>query len=293
MILAWSTQKNSDRIYSCNSACGNLVQFQDGTGGSLISADVNNSPVCCVRNGVAVHHVNCPNTYIPFYQTMKKMCHNAYVYSDDDMYEDAVFTCSSTGKPSYTITFCPNGDGVGLDPPSSSSAVSQDSTPGDNSGNLLNGPAAVSIWTAATGTLIENGVGATATNAAHSQMNTGVASSVAVTAATSVTGAQVMSASARSKAITSSAVAAVNSSQSSSNRHTHNGGVAAIELATTSAPAMIRSAAPKELDESTTTYTSNGNVYVKVVVVETKLVHGRDMKCRRGKRWVGEREVAC
>lgn len=124
-------------------------------------------------------------------------------------------------------------------------------------------------------------------------MNTGVASSVAVTAATSVTGAQVMSASARSKAITSSAVAAVTSSQSSSNRHTHNGGVAAIELATTSAPAMIRSAAPKELDESTTTYTSNGNVYVKVVVVETKLVHGRDMKCRRGKRWVGEREVAC
>lgn len=67
---------------SCNSACGNLLQFrksalsrpltdtnyvrlaEDGTGGSLISADVNNSPVCCVQNGVAVHHVNCPNTYI-------------------------------------------------------------------------------------------------------------------------------------------------------------------------------------------------------------------------------------
>lgn len=88
-------------------------------------------------------------------------------------------------------------------------------------------------------------------------MNTGVASSVAVTAATSVTGAQVMSASARSKTITSSAVAAVNSSQSSSNRHTHNGGVAAIELATTSAPAMITSAAPKRIGRI------DNNVYLK------------------------------
>ncbi|WVO22449.1 uncharacterized protein IAS62_003779 [Cryptococcus decagattii] len=94
---------NSDKIYSCNSACGNLIQFRK------FFADANNSPVCCVHNGVAVHHINCPNTYISFYQTMKRMCHNAYVYSDDDMYDDAVFTCPSTNKSSYTITFCPNG----------------------------------------------------------------------------------------------------------------------------------------------------------------------------------------
>lgn len=72
---------------------------EDCTGGDLISADANNSPVCCVHNGVAVHHINCPNTYIcklkfakllyetnsgsAFYQTMKRMCHNAYVYSDE------------------------------------------------------------------------------------------------------------------------------------------------------------------------------------------------------------------
>ncbi|OXB36198.1 hypothetical protein J007_04076 [Cryptococcus neoformans] len=250
--------KNSDKIYSCNSACGNLFQFQDGTGGSLISADVNNSPVCCVQNGVAVHHVNCPNTYIPFYQTMKKMCHNAYVYSDDDMYEDAVFTCSSTGKPSYTITFCPNGYGAGLDPPSSSSAVSQDSTPGDNSGNLLNGSATVSIWTAITGTLIASDAGATAANGAHNKMNTRAASSVAVTAVTSVIGGQAMSESARLKEITSAAPAAATSSQDNSNKHTHNDWVAAIELATnTSAPAMTSSTTPKKLEESAATYTSN------------------------------------
>ncbi|KIR99809.1 hypothetical protein L804_02443 [Cryptococcus deuterogattii 2001/935-1] len=264
--------KNSDKIYSCNSACGNLIQFQDGTGGDLISADANNSPVCCVHNGVAVHHINCPNTYIPFYQTMKKMCHNAYVYSDDDMYNDAVSTCPSTNTPSYTITFCPNGDAAGLNLPSSSLAVSQDSTPGDNSGNLSSGPATVSIWTAVTGTLIESGPGPTATNAAQSRINTGAASFSAVTAVTSATGGQAMSSSAKSKAITSAAT----SFRDSSNWHTHSGLVAAIELTTTSALAMTSSDAPEQLEGSITTHISNGNVCVKVVMIETKVVHGRD-----------------
>nr|XP_018259300.1 uncharacterized protein I303_08228 [Kwoniella dejecticola CBS 10117]OBR81458.1 hypothetical protein I303_08228 [Kwoniella dejecticola CBS 10117] len=56
--------KGSDKIYSCNSACGNAIQFQDGTSGQLVSADIADSPSCCVKNGVAVDHKDCPNTYI-------------------------------------------------------------------------------------------------------------------------------------------------------------------------------------------------------------------------------------
>lgn len=116
----------------------------------------------------------------------------------------------------------------------------------------------MSIWTAITGTIIASDAGATAANGAHSKMNTRAASSVAVTAVTSVIGGQAMSASARLKEITSAAPAAVTSSQDNSNKHTHNDWVAAIELATnTSAPAMTSSTTPKELEESAATYTSN------------------------------------
>ncbi|WVQ81119.1 hypothetical protein IAT38_003241 [Cryptococcus sp. DSM 104549] len=153
--------KGSDKIYSCGSACGNLVQFQhsteDGTSGGLMSADPDNSAVCCRQGGAGVDHKDCPNTYIPFYKAMKSMCHDAYIYSDDDMYEDAVFTCSSSDKPSYTVTFCPGGQGAGVHPPSASSAVSQDSTSGDNAGNLQGGQDTVSIWDGLTGTPVESG----------------------------------------------------------------------------------------------------------------------------------------
>lgn len=78
--------------------------------------------------------------------------------------------------------------------------------------------------------------------------------------------------SAKSKAITSAATIF----RDSSNRHPHSGWVAAIELITTSALAMTSSAVPEQLGGSITTYTSSGNICVKVVMIETKVVHGRD-----------------
>lgn len=74
----------------------------------------------------------------------------------------------------------------------------------------------MSIWTAVTGTLIESGSGAIATNTAQSQINTGAASFSAVTAVKPATGGQAMSSSARSKAIRSAAT----SFRDSSNWHT-------------------------------------------------------------------------
>ncbi|ODN80974.1 hypothetical protein L202_03084 [Cryptococcus amylolentus CBS 6039] len=136
--------KGNDKIYSCNSACGNSIEFQDKTRGALVNADPLNSPVCCQKNGVTVDHKDCPDTYIPFYKKMKSMCNDAYVYSDDDMYQDAVFGCAF--GTDYTVVFCPNGDGAGLNPPESSSAVSQDTAAGDNSGNLQGGGDTSDIW---------------------------------------------------------------------------------------------------------------------------------------------------
>ncbi|WVQ73788.1 hypothetical protein IAR50_003368 [Cryptococcus sp. DSM 104548] len=115
--------EGSDKIYSYNSACGNSIEFQDKTSGALVEAIRRRA----VSNGVAVAHTD-PQISILFYKTMKSMCNDAYVYSDDDMYSNAVFGSGTD----YTVVVCPNGDGAGLNPPASSSAVSQDTAAGDN-----------------------------------------------------------------------------------------------------------------------------------------------------------------
>ncbi|TYJ57676.1 hypothetical protein B9479_001530 [Cryptococcus floricola] len=353
--------QGNDKIYSCNSACGNSFQFQDLTSGAFISADTDNSPVCCRQGGDGVASEDCPNTYIPFYKTMKSMCQDGYVYADDDLYEGAVFSCAGTDDLSYTVTFCPSGDGAGLDPPSLSSASSQDSSPGDNTGNLQNAPDEASIWASGvTGTPISSiagasdgssantssatsagassGVGSAAvsrtggvsSDAASSTLAAGGTSSsdIAASSAMASSGAAVATTSAGAAAATaaispvsSSAAAAVNPASSSAaavdpaassvavpayssqawggggaggGGHSGGGWIGAIQVATSSpAPvAPVSTSVPAE--GVTTTYTSDGNVYVQVNVVETQAVQGRNldgMGSLKGKRWLGERDI--
>ncbi|WVR08966.1 hypothetical protein IAU60_006025 [Kwoniella sp. DSM 27419] len=138
--------KGSDRVYSCGSACLAQVQFQDGTSGQLISADMANTPSCCQLGNGVVDATACPNTYIPFYKQMKELCHDGYIYPKDDLYPGAILSCAADSDPEYTITFCPNGSGAALDPPLASSLLAQDSTPGDNADNVQGGQGTSPIW---------------------------------------------------------------------------------------------------------------------------------------------------
>ncbi|WVQ93099.1 hypothetical protein IAU59_000163 [Kwoniella sp. CBS 9459] len=138
--------KGSNKMYSCGSACIAGVQFQQGTSGSLVSADMADTPVCCQHAGVGVAATDCPNTYIPFYKQMKELCHDGYIYPKDDMYPGSILACPGSGNPSYTVTFCPNGVGAGLNPPDVASCSPMDSTPGDNAGNLEGGGSTSPVW---------------------------------------------------------------------------------------------------------------------------------------------------
>ncbi|WVQ73790.1 hypothetical protein IAR50_003370 [Cryptococcus sp. DSM 104548] len=324
--------KGNDKIYSCNSACGNRFQFQDLTSGDFVTADPDHSPVCCRQGGTGVASEDCPNTYIPIYKTMKGMCPNGYVYADDDIYEGAVYSCAGTDDLSYTVTFCPSGDGAGLDPPSLSSASSQDSSSGDNTGNLKNGSDESSIWSSdVSGTPISSIAGDSGGASAKSSVATslvassgssagvkskgGVSSGVA--SETSATGASIFG-TAASSAIASSGTAvtvdpalssgaAVNPATSSvfapasssktwgkgSGSHTRAEGVAAIQVTSPAAPVTpVSTGVPAE--GATTTYTSDGKVYVQVEVVETKAIKEKDLKdlgSLRGKRRLEKRKV--
>ncbi|KAK4685697.1 hypothetical protein P7C73_g4446, partial [Tremellales sp. Uapishka_1] len=123
--------KGSDQIcqfdgFSPDSADGGDVK---GVAPLHVSADIttipfdaDNSPSCCT--GQWSDHKSCVSSMIPWYETYKGFCPDAYVYSDDDNGSGAVFGCTG---PDYTITFCPGGKGAGLNPPNVSDAKSQDS----------------------------------------------------------------------------------------------------------------------------------------------------------------------
>ncbi|WVF65426.1 hypothetical protein IAT40_000153 [Kwoniella sp. CBS 6097] len=138
--------KGSGKVYSCGSPCIAGVQFQQGTSGPLITAEMADTPVCCQHAGVGVNPVDCPNTYIPFYKKMKELCHDGYLYPKDDMYPGSILACPSASQAAYTVTFCPNGVGAALNPPDVGSCSPMDSTPGDNAGNHEGGGATSPIW---------------------------------------------------------------------------------------------------------------------------------------------------
>lgn len=78
----------------CKSACfANL----DGN-----QADSTN---CCTGS----HNTpqTCPPTGVQFYDYFKSACPNAYAYAYDESSNTALFTCDSSLKADYTVTFCP------------------------------------------------------------------------------------------------------------------------------------------------------------------------------------------
>ncbi|KAH6904632.1 thaumatin [Coprinopsis sp. MPI-PUGE-AT-0042] len=78
----------------CKSACfANL----DGNQG--------NSHNCCSGNYSTP--AKCPPSGVQFYSYFKSRCPNSYVYAFDESSNTALFTCPSSKRSDYTITFCP------------------------------------------------------------------------------------------------------------------------------------------------------------------------------------------
>ncbi|EGO01159.1 hypothetical protein SERLA73DRAFT_72127 [Serpula lacrymans var. lacrymans S7.3] len=81
-------------VDGCNSAClANL----DGT--------PNNSNNCC--SGSFNTAATCPVSGVQDYSFFKNNCPNSYCYPFDESSNTAVWACSGTLNPTYTITFCP------------------------------------------------------------------------------------------------------------------------------------------------------------------------------------------
>ncbi|KAF8748096.1 thaumatin-like protein [Rhizoctonia solani] len=65
-----------------------------------------NSPNCC--SGQFSTPETCPPSGIQFYDHFKQGCPNSYAYAYDESSNTALWTCDSTRKVDYTLTFCPS-----------------------------------------------------------------------------------------------------------------------------------------------------------------------------------------
>ncbi|CAE6357374.1 unnamed protein product [Rhizoctonia solani] len=64
-----------------------------------------NSPNCCT--GRFALPVKCPPSGVEYYSYFKNACPNSYVYAYDESSGTALWTCPSSKKADYTVTFCP------------------------------------------------------------------------------------------------------------------------------------------------------------------------------------------
>jgi hypothetical protein len=71
----------------------------------LVDPNPTNSPSCC--SGSHSTPATCPNSGVPHYNYFKSNCPNSYVYAYDESSGTALWTCPSSKKANYTITFCP------------------------------------------------------------------------------------------------------------------------------------------------------------------------------------------
>jgi len=76
----------------CKSAC-------------LVDKNPGNSPACC--SGSHNTPQTCPPSGVPYYSYFKNNCPNSYVYAYDESSGTALWTCPSSKKADYTLTFCP------------------------------------------------------------------------------------------------------------------------------------------------------------------------------------------
>ncbi|GFZ47347.1 LOW QUALITY PROTEIN: hypothetical protein JCM24511_05090 [Saitozyma sp. JCM 24511] len=147
----------SSQIWSCANVCVNGAELES-------DFDPSNSVLCCTSDGGALDRTLCTKDKIPFYDVMKPMCADGYIYADDDNYADATFGCASGG--SYTITLCPGGLGSGIDPPSSADAVAQPTWGSSSSDAVETSAASAAGSTAATGMVSAAATSPAATSAA-------------------------------------------------------------------------------------------------------------------------------
>ncbi|KAJ3504489.1 hypothetical protein NLJ89_g7910 [Agrocybe chaxingu] len=64
-----------------------------------------NSPNCC--SGSFSTPDRCPSSGVAFYSYFKSNCPNSYAYAYDESSGTALWTCDSSLKADYTLTFCP------------------------------------------------------------------------------------------------------------------------------------------------------------------------------------------
>ncbi|KAI9461242.1 Osmotin thaumatin-like protein [Lactarius psammicola] len=70
-----------------------------------LAPDPNNSPNCCTGSHNTA--ATCPPSGVQYYSYFKSNCPNTYVYAYDESSGDALFSCPSSSRADYTITFCP------------------------------------------------------------------------------------------------------------------------------------------------------------------------------------------
>ncbi|KAJ6616657.1 thaumatin [Mycena sp. CBHHK59/15] len=96
-----------------NPGCPGPLQLQGPSGiagcKSACSANTDNnaadSPNCCSGS----HNVpaTCPPSGVQYYSYFKQPCPDSYAYAYDESSGTALWTCDSTLKADYTVTFCP------------------------------------------------------------------------------------------------------------------------------------------------------------------------------------------
>ncbi|KAI0074836.1 Osmotin thaumatin-like protein [Panus rudis PR-1116 ss-1] len=76
----------------CKSAC-------------MVDPKPSDSANCC--SGSHNTPATCPASGVQYYSYFKGNCPNSYVYAYDESNGTPLWTCSSSAKPDYTVTFCP------------------------------------------------------------------------------------------------------------------------------------------------------------------------------------------
>ncbi|KAF8878087.1 thaumatin [Infundibulicybe gibba] len=78
----------------CKSACLANLDGNQGNSGNCCSGS-HNTPATCPPSGVS------------YYSYFKNSCPRSYVYAYDESSGTALFTCPSSLRADYTLTFCP------------------------------------------------------------------------------------------------------------------------------------------------------------------------------------------
>ncbi|EPQ51357.1 thaumatin-like protein [Gloeophyllum trabeum ATCC 11539] len=85
---------SSGAVVGCRSACQ-----------ANLDGNPQDSANCC--SGSHNTADTCPPSGVQYYDYFKSSCPNSYVYAYDESSGTALWTCDSSKKPDYTLTFCP------------------------------------------------------------------------------------------------------------------------------------------------------------------------------------------